>query len=142
MKYATRILALTLTMLPLLAAAQLASGEKIVAQVPFEFVLGNKTLPAGEWTVQRVSMDSTMLVLRNTDASVAMLSRPTLAEAKKAAGNYALVFHKYGNSYFLSGVEIADSQISYRLPETKAEAEMLAQNNVAPAEEIVLASLK
>ena len=38
MKYAKQILALALTLLPALAAAQLQSGEEIVSQVPFEFI--------------------------------------------------------------------------------------------------------
>src|SRR5215469_16561312 len=36
MKYAKQMLALALTLLPALAAAQLHSGERILAQVPFE----------------------------------------------------------------------------------------------------------
>ncbi len=141
MKYATRMLVLALTMLPLLASAQLSSSQKIVAQVPFGFVVGSKVVPSGEWIVQRASMDTKILLIRNTEGAVGMFSNISLVEAKKAPGDCTLVFHKYGNQYFLSGVCIAGTPIGYRLPESKAEAETRAQN-VPATEEILLASLK
>jgi hypothetical protein len=141
MKYATRMLVLALTMLPMLATAQLGSSQKIVVQVPFEFVVGSKVVPSGEWIVQPASVDTNSLMIRNIGAAVGMFSAASLRDAKEVAGNYALVFHRYGNSYFLSGVKIAGTRTGYRLPQSKAEAEMRARN-VTPTEEIVLASLK
>jgi hypothetical protein len=141
MKYATRMLVLALTMLPLMATAQLTGTEKIVAQVPFGFVVGSKVVPSGEWTVQHANTDARILFIRNTDAAVGMFSNISLVEAKKAPGHCTLVFHKYGNQYFLSGVNIADSPIGYRLPESRAEAETRAQNGPA-TEEILVASLR
>src|SRR5438045_8674930 len=101
MKFATRMFALALTMLPLLAAALLTSSDRIAAKVPFEFVLGNKVVPAGDWTVQSGNMSSSVLQIRNTDARVNMFAMPSAIASKKASGNYTLVFHKYGNNYFL-----------------------------------------
>jgi hypothetical protein len=141
MKYATRMLVLALTMLPMLATAQLGSSQKIVVQVPFEFVVGSKVVPSGEWIVQPASVGTNSLMIRNNGAAVAMFSAASLLDAKEVAGNYALVFHKYGNRYFLSAVKIAGTRTGYRLPQSKAEAEMRARN-VTATEEIVLASLK
>jgi hypothetical protein len=141
MKYATRILVLTLTMLPLLATAQSNSTQKIVAQVPFEFSVGSKIVPSGEWIVQPATMDGRVLVIHNSAASVGLFSPASLVEAKKTAGNYTLVFNRYGNRYFLTGVKIAGTRTSYKLPESKGEAEMRAQN-VPATEEILLASLR
>ena len=139
MKYATRMLVLMATMLPLLATAQLSSNEKLVAKVPFEFVLGSKVVPAGEWTVQPASMDSKVIAIRNRDAAVNMLSMPLSAESKQAADHCSLVFHKYGSNYFLSEIKIAGTTSGYRLPETKAEKEIRAQN-IPATNEILLAS--
>ena len=141
MKYATRMLVLALTMLPMLATAQLGGSQKIVVQVPFEFVVGSKVVPSGEWIIQPAGVDTNSLMIRNTGAAVGMFSAASLLDAKQVAGNYALVFHKYGNSYFLSGVKIAGTRTGYRLPQSKAEAEMRARN-VTATEETVLASLK
>lgn len=140
MKRAKWMLALTLTVLPGLAAAQLNSGEKIVAQVPFEFMVANKIVPAGQYVVQSAPI-GTALVIQNAGAKVNLFSAASLDEAKKASGSYALVFKKYGDQHFLWKIKIKGSRVTCRLPESKAEAELRAQN--APAtEEILLAYLR
>jgi hypothetical protein len=60
-------------------------------------------------------------------------------EAKQAADHCSLVFHKYGSNYFLSEIKVAGTANGYRLPETKAEKEIRAQNGPA-TNEILLAS--
>ena len=62
-------------------------------------------------------------------------------ETRTPAANYALVFHKYGDQYFLWGMKVKGSRTIYRLPESKAEAELLARNEPV-TEEILLASLQ
>lgn len=138
MKRAMLVLALMLVSTGA-ALAQLG-GARIAAQVPFDFVLGDKAVPAGEWTVKSVSM-SGVLLIQNADAKVGVLSAPQLDETKKPAGSCALVFHRYNNRYFLSEIEIEGSRIAYRLPESKTEAELRAQN-VTATEEVLFASLK
>jgi hypothetical protein len=138
MKLTTRMIALTLTMLPLLAAAQMSTGQKIVTNIPFEFVVGNKIVPAGEYSVKLT--DSGMgLAVMNPNAKVGLYSSFVIDESKKAAGNCELVFHRYGNRSFLTGVRLEGSSIVYRLPESKGEAELQARN--APSvEKTLLAS--
>jgi len=143
MKFARRMLALTLVMVPVLAAAQLSSnnGDKLVAQVPFRFVVADKHVPAGECIVQAPTMNGRTLVIRNVAAKVSLLSLASLGETKKAAGGYALVFHKYGDKYFLTGIKLAGTRTVYQLAETKAEAELQAQNKPG-TETLLLASLQ
>lgn len=141
MKCAARMMAILATMLPLMAAAQLTSSDKLVAQVPFEFRAGNKVMPPGQCVVQLAGVDATTLVVRNRDAKAALISNASMGETKKAAGTAALVFHKYGDQYFLSGLKIGGSRTIYQLPEGKAEAEIRAQN-VPATEEILLAALQ
>ena len=143
MKYAKLMLGAMLMVLPVLAAAQLGSGT-IVANVPFEFVAANKMVPAGECVVRSVTTDSTMLMtlmINNARAKVGLLSPASRAEGKSLAGSYALIFNRQGDQYFLRGIKIEGSRNIYRLPESKAEAELRARNVLA-TEEIVLASLK
>src|SRR5260370_6106620 len=141
MKYATRMLVLELAMLPLLCTDKLSGGEKIVVQVPFEFVLGSKVVPSGEWIVQTANMSGSVLQIRNNAAAMNLMFMPSLVGDKRAAGDCTLVFHKYGSTYFLAKVTIAGSDNSYQLPESKAEAEILARN-VPVTNEILLASRK
>jgi hypothetical protein len=141
MKHAKLMLVAMLMVLPSLAAAQLRSGGTIVAQVPFEFVVANNIVPAGQCVVKTATMDGNTLAIRNAGSKVTLFSWASRIETREAAGAYTLVFNKQGDQYFLRGIKLEGSRMTYRLPESKAEAELRAQN-VPATEEIVLASLK
>jgi hypothetical protein len=143
MKRAKLMLVAMLMVLPSLAVAQLGSGSTIVAQVPFEFVVANKIVPAGKCVVQRATQDAPLptLMISNVGASVSLFASASRDETREAAGAYTLVFNKQGDRYFLRGIKLEGSRTTYRLPESKAEAELRARN-VPASEEIVLASLK
>jgi hypothetical protein len=143
MKYTKWILAMTMavTLLPGLASAQLTSSDKIVAQVPFDFMLAGKVVPAGELVIQWATADTRVLMLRNPESGLAVMSGTSQAELKQAPAHYALVFTRYESRYFLSGIKLAGDRTTYRLPVTKAEVEMRAQNGPG-SEEVLLASLQ
>lgn len=143
MKQAKWIVAVALVVLSgmAIAAAQLDSSYKIVAQVPFEFVVANKIVPAGQCVVQVAPMDDNTLMIHNWGNTVALFSPTSRIEVRQGASRYALVFNHYGNRYFLTGIKIADSKITYRVPESKGESELRAQN-VSATQETVLAFLK
>jgi len=136
MKFATRFLMLTLSLLPMMASAQMESDHKIQAQVPFDFVIGSRSIPAGQLTVERASTGA--LALRNREAKVNLFTPVMRGETKKPAANTALVFHQYGQRYFLSQVRVQGSRTLYQLPTSRAEAELRAQNMQA-TEEVLLA---
>lgn len=140
MKHAKLMLVAMLMLLPSLAAAQFGSGSMIVAQVPFEFVVANKIIPAGQCVVKTPSMDGNTLAIRDA-GSKTLFSWASRVETKETAGAYVLVFNRQGDQYFLRGIKLEGSRMTYRLPESKAEAELRAQN-VPASEQIVLASLK
>jgi hypothetical protein len=141
MKHANWLFVVTLVVFSGMAAAQLNSRTRVVAQVPFEFMVADNIVPAGECEVQAITMDGQTLVIRNAEAKVGLFSPSSQSEDKLGASHYALVFKHYGDRYFLSGVKLQGSKITYRLPESKVEAELRAQN-VSATEETLRASLK
>jgi hypothetical protein len=141
MKQINWLVVVTLVVLSGMAAAQLIGSTTIVAQVPFEFVVANKIVPAGECVVRAATMDGKTLMIRNSVAKVGLLTPSSQTEEKRGASHYALVFKHYGDRYFLSGIKLEGSNITYRVPESRAEAELRAQNGSA-TEEILRASLK
>ena len=140
MKRATQIFALTLTLLPLLAVAQMRSSDKLVANVPFQFKAGDKAIPAGQCIVESATMGGHTLAILNVAAKTSTLVSAMPEPSNEATGRYSLVFHKYGDRYFLTGIRQGGKTID-RLPESGAEAELRAQN-VAATEEVLLASIK
>ncbi len=141
MKRGNWLVVVTLVMLSGMASAQLDSRSKIAVQVPFEFVVANKVVPAGEWVVQIAIEEGNVLDIRNAHTNAGVFSTSSRTEAKQPASHYALVFKRYGDRYFLSGISLQGSRVGYRLRESKAEAELRAQN-VSATEETVLASVE
>lgn len=141
MKRTKWMLMMTSMLLSGLAVAQLQGDAKIVAQVPFEFMVANRFVPAGRCEIRSFAKNGGAQTIRLDGTRVALFARASLTETKKAADNYALVFKRYGNQYFLSGIKLPGSHVTYRLPESKAEAELRAQN-LPGGEEVLLASLK
>ncbi len=141
MKQAKWLVAVILVALSGMASAQLSSGSKIVAQVPFEFVVANKIVPAGQCVVSVATMDGRTLAISNASSKVNLFTSSSRAESHGNAAHYALVFRQYGDRYFLSGIKLEGSKMEYRLPESKAEAELRARN-VSVTEDALLASLE
>jgi len=136
MKHAKWVVAVAFLVLSGMAVAQKIGSLRIVTDVPFEFMVANKVVPAGQYVVQAATMDGQNLFIRNAGAKVGLVSPTNTTEAKLRASHYALVFTRYGDRYFLSGVKLEGSNISYRLPASKAEMELRAQN--APSTEQTL----
>lgn len=140
MKFAKWMLPVTL-MLSGLMSAQSLTTSTAKAQVPFDFMVNNKIIPAGECAISGAGMDGRVLLIRNADARKSALSLSSHEDSGKPAKDTVMVFTRYGNQYFLSSVRVEGSNVRYAFPASKAEAELRAQNLPA-AQMTLLASLK
>jgi hypothetical protein len=107
--------------LVLTGTALLAQNDPVIhVKVPFDFVAGNRSLPSGEYTV-RTSSAQAAVWIRNADGpNLVLLASAT--ENEKEIGRAALVFHQYGDRYFLSKVWTGDT-IGRELPTSAVEKE-------------------
>ncbi len=111
----------------------------IKAQVPFDFAANGKTMPAGECIVAvLVSNGRTLLSIRSGKQHAYAL--PNRGESPNASKDTALVFHQYGDRYFLAGIR-HEGSIAYQLPASRLEGELQARN-VAEQVFTLLASAK
>jgi hypothetical protein len=100
--YLTVVLALT-CLLGLGGSARAQDASKIVVKVAFEFVAGGETLPAGAYSVSRVSPEAHPgLVISSYDKGAFLL--PIVFDGAPAE-NAKLSFEHVGGKYFLSKVE-------------------------------------
>ena len=136
MKYTRQLLALGLLMAPLLASAQLGSKVAILTQVPFEFVVGDKVLPAGKCVVLAANAATETILIRNKDTKTSLFSSTLPSETRETAATDELVFHKYGDRYFLSTIRLEGTRLVYQIPESKEEAGLRMRNLPASAETI------
>ena len=141
MKREKWMLPVTLLLLSGLLAAQSLTQSSVKAQVPFDFIVNNKIILAGECVVGSAGLNGKILSIRNVDARTSALSVSSAGETRRASENTMLVFRRYGSQYFLSSVRLEGSARTYQLQESRAEAELRAQN-VPASETILLASLK
>lgn len=132
------ILTLALALLPAALYAQM-NGATIQADVPFSFTAGDKTIPAGTVIVRPEGPSGGALWVSNRDANANTYVVPMPTRALNPSDRTALVFHKYGDRYFLARVERSGSDAGYQLQETKVEKELRSQNKIA-GEEIRLAA--
>lgn len=140
MKFAKWMLPLTLILSGFMSAQSLTNSTA-KAQVPFDFMVNNKIIPAGECVISGAGMDGQVLLIRNADARKSAMSASSHDISSKPADGTVLVFTRYRSQYFLSSVRIEGSSVSYAFPASKAEAELRAQN-VPASQMTLLASLK
>jgi hypothetical protein len=94
-----------------------AQERAVKANVPFDFTVGNKLVPAGTYTIS--SENSNTILIQNGERHVAIFSS-AYADGKQSKTS-KLVFNKYGDQYFLSEVLCASVDMNLELPTSKAE---------------------
>jgi hypothetical protein len=135
-KHAYRVLiALTLFAVLMVPATQAQSIWK--AEIPFDFAVGNKWLPAGEYQVEPRSQR--FMLIQSTDARSSALAMTIGVHAGKTSDVGKLVFNRYGEQYFLSKIWAPGSDISRELSKCRLEREVAAQSRVKPAATAVAA---
>ncbi len=112
----------TLFVLSLIVAAQVVlADEPMLVNIPFAFVAGNVTLPAGEYRVQKLDGSSAVVLISCADASASAMVLSNAAQAKETQTQSKLIFKRYENRYFLSQVWTAGSIRGRELLKSRAE---------------------
>ena len=127
----------------LVAACANAQSVNVRANVPFDFVVDNVTLPAGAYSIQSINdgIGSPTLLVRGSDNQVMRLVGSNAAEHFKSAEKSHLLFHRYGDTYFLAQIWMEGDKYGRELRKTRREAE-IATNLHSSEDVIVLASLR
>lgn len=95
----------------------LAQYHEVRATVPFDFTVGDKLLPAGNYSITSVS--NAVIEIRNRDKNVAVLS-PALSDSKQSTHGGKLVFDDAAGQYFLREI-LCGSTMNVGLPPSKWE---------------------
>ena len=104
------------------AQAQTSGRTQLIANIPFEFNVGNKTLPAGEYAVSQVnpSSDRVVLQLRHKEGGAGTMVQMN-SVIGKAPENAKLIFSRYGNRYFFAQAWVDGDTSGLQVPKSKAE---------------------
>ena len=123
-----------ITIIAVSASAKAQSlDNRLTANIPFDFSVADKKLPAGKYWVSRARQGNgdQIVQIESADgqASISRLTIPVITLNPMNKGS--LVFHRYGDEYFLSEIWPAGGQTGRELPKSRTERELArkAQDN-------------
>ena len=125
-----------------LAVPVLAQQVRLHASVPFEFAIAGKTLPPGDYLIER---GPSFVILKGLGVHASAMSVTTNAYVDGAdpAAATKLIFDRVGDKYFLSQVLNGYESVGMQLPTSREEREMTKTSSAAtPKKVTILASLR
>jgi len=120
------VLGMALTIVP----AHAQSDSRVVANIPFEFSVGNTTLKAGNYRVKQ--LESGLISLSSQDGKEQRFALTFPGTSDEQKSEPYLVFIRYGNKSFLRKISISGDHDCLELPESSRERELI--KNQAGAE--------
>jgi hypothetical protein len=131
------------TILALLVLSTLGAANTLQAQqhglkvtVPFEFKVGDKTLPADSYIV---TSSTAGMITMQSDKHANRASVATQRGHDETKGNSKLVFDRYGDQYFLHSILCPTSvALNVKVPMTKEEKRVRDQEGKREWGEIAL----
>jgi hypothetical protein len=128
---------LTTLTFALLISVPLSAQTIAIANVPFDFTVGQTQLPAGTYDISPLAHGA--IVIRNGNTAKSVMSIFRWEDARKGDSTTKLVFHKYGDKYFLSQVARGHGNGVLQLPTSKLEEEVRVASSSAPQKTVVAA---
>ena len=95
-----------------------AQDVRLIARVPFEFKVGNASLPRDTYRISHLNGQPQMLLVRGERKGVFV--RAEEMRVARNDDNPVLTFHRYGDEYFLREIRLQGTA-RLDLPETNAE---------------------
>lgn len=119
-----------LVVMIMIAASMSAKAQtlehKLTANIPFDFTVADKKFQAGEYSFGRTQPNAgdTLVQISSVDGH-ANLNRLTIPVIRLTPENKAtLVFHRYGDEYFLFQIWPAGANTGRALPKSRGEKEV------------------
>ena len=130
-KHCLRILIVLFSFAGLGIAARAQVRDQVAVTIPFEFVVGGKTLPAGTYKVNRVTdTNRRTLIPHSFENHTSVLVVPSQVEDASSDKAY-VSFERVGGQHFLSKIATADDV--FTIPVSRSESMQVAAHNSAPA---------
>src|SRR5262245_52676227 len=109
-------------------AQSLAYGLR--ASIPFDFKVGDKTFSAGRYAVSRVQQDDVVIKVSSVEGKGNTLRGTVPVTIAKVKNRATLVFHRYGDQYYLAQVWPAGASTGRELPVSRGERALKDQSDL------------
>lgn len=131
----------TLALLLLISVPSAHAQTTIRVTVPFNFTVGTAEMPAGTYTISRVS--SSVIEINGSTAKKSAFSIVRSEGASSSDSNAKLVFNQYGDGYSLSQVSRGYGADVMQLPTPKpAQEQQIASTSAASGQKVVAARIQ
>jgi hypothetical protein len=108
-KHCVRILSAFFGLAALAITAKGQAADQLVVNIPYEFVVAGKTLPAGPYRINRVSdKNERALVISSFENRAAVLVLPSEVAGKTRAEQPSVSFQQVGGQHLLSKIETGE----------------------------------
>jgi len=114
-----------------IAPAHAQSGSRVLANIPFDFSVGNTTLKAGSYTVEQLQPG--IIAFSSEDEKEHQFALSFPGDSDKQSQEPHLVFIRYGSEAFLKRVFLSGNEDCHELPESSRERELI-KNQASGAE--------
>ena len=104
------------------SVGQTRPGDMVV-DVPFAFLVNGQTLAAGHYVVAAIDVNH----VRISNPQNSGLYVATHGALRTNSDGSKLVFHRYGDTYFLSAMWVGGNAIGRELPRSRAERKLEAR---------------
>jgi hypothetical protein len=121
----------------IMATAAHAQQATLSAAVPFNFVVGDRTYPAGDYLFRN---SESLLKITNPEQGKTEMTLSHACESLKPSADSKLVFDRMGGYFFLRQIWVAGNSHGRELPRTRTEIR-LAQNHEKQEPVIVAANI-
>jgi hypothetical protein len=111
-----------LGLMAVVANAQTSGSTLLIANIPFEFHVGDQGLPAGEYIVRGINPASGpgVLQLMSSVGSASAFST-VLPVIRHDTKNTRLIFNRYGNQYFFAQAWVEGESLGLQAVKSQAE---------------------
>ncbi len=114
------VVALTITFAVAPAAAE--SFGSILVEVPFDFTAGHTIFPAGKYTIRPAGSNTNGVIrITSEDDKASGVLLTSSAQSVQSRDETVVIFHRYGDQYFLFQVWAVGDTIGLEIPKSSME---------------------
>jgi hypothetical protein len=113
-------IALSIAATLITSGSAFAQDHGVKATIPFNFNVGGNWMPAGTYTIGSESQSGIVLRVASPEQKVGAFALGVI-DASDPGRRAEMLFHEYGDQYYLSEIHYSHSATKVRLPMSKAE---------------------
>jgi hypothetical protein len=121
-----------------------AQSDRLLAvTVPFNFYVGDRALPAGEYTVALVQLaGADALKIQSADGHLTAIIPSHAARLRGDQGKAQLIFSRYEDRYFLAQVTGLEESMAQQVTRSHSEDEIVRNLNASERQKVAVAARK